>query len=246
MLTLCRRLNAQERPLRQRKPVRKQMLTKKHKMARLSFCKRHAAWSAADWKRVVWSDESAFQRHRRDLRHVWRYDGSNLDEQCLAVSKKFAGGPGIMVWGACGGPNITKVLVKLPPGTITGPTYKSTLQTHLVPRLHLRSTRGRQAIFMDDGARAHTSAAVKAYLTSLPHLKKLENWPPNSPDLNPIEGLWGEIKYQLQGKLFQTEADLWNAVRTVWDGFDDAKFGRMASCMPHRIAACIKARGGHF
>ena len=42
------------------------------------------------------------------------------------------------------------------------------------------------SVFQQDGARAHISAVSRAWLNeNIPNY--IENWPPNSPDLSPIE-----------------------------------------------------------
>jgi len=50
--------------------------------------------------------------------------------------------------------------------------------------------RNREGMFRQDGARAHTSKAKIAWLdTNIKHIPP-EDWPPNSPDLSPIENVW--------------------------------------------------------
>ena len=49
----------------------------------------------------------------------------------------------------------------------------------------------REGMFQQDGARAHTSKATIAWLdANIKHYIPLEDWPPNSPDLSPIENVW--------------------------------------------------------
>ena len=44
-------------------------------------------------------------------------------------------------------------------------------------------------------------------------------WPPYSPDLSPIENLWGIISQKVYhgGKAYQTADELWEAVQREWD-----------------------------
>ena len=44
-------------------------------------------------------------------------------------------------------------------------------------------------IWQQDNATAHTAKVVKTWLAA--NVKLLEDWPANSPDLSPIENLWG-------------------------------------------------------
>ena len=59
----------------------------------------------------------------------------------------------------------------------------------------LTDLKGRQYVFMQDGASSHSAAATKEWLNSQSDF--LLFWPPNSPDLNPIEMIWGIIKTKL-------------------------------------------------
>ena len=51
-------------------------------------------------------------------------------------------------------------------------------------------------ILMEDGAPVHHSNAQKYWREQL-GLRKLK-WPPNSPNLNPIESVWKQVKDQVQ------------------------------------------------
>ena len=52
-------------------------------------------------------------------------------------------------------------------------------------------SRNREGMFQQHGARAHTSKATIARLdANTKHYIPPEDWPPNSPDLSPIENVW--------------------------------------------------------
>ena len=63
------------------KTRQKPRLTARHKRARLQFARLHKNWSARQWSRVIFSDESRFLIHRSDGRvYVRRMVGEALNE----------------------------------------------------------------------------------------------------------------------------------------------------------------------
>ena len=87
--------------------------------------------------------------------------------------------------------------------------------------------------FMQDGAPAH-----KSHLTTL-YLKKrcsfIKYWPPNSPDLNPIEHLWPAIKRILKGKRFTSTSQLIEKVKEIWYSFPQEKINSLVSSFETRL-----------
>lgn len=69
--------------------VVKPFLSDKHKAARLRFAKKYKNWTAAHWKRVVWTDESSFEVGKiyRTVR-VWRTKDEKYKACCIAPSFK--------------------------------------------------------------------------------------------------------------------------------------------------------------
>ena len=52
--------------LNARRPARKPLLKKCHRMVRLHFARVHRHWTVADWRRVIWSDERKFNLYNSD------------------------------------------------------------------------------------------------------------------------------------------------------------------------------------
>ena len=73
----------------------------------------------------------------------------------------------------------------------------------------------------------------------------LENWLPQSPDLNIIERLWNYMKQKVRKKHSTTVREL---IRQVFDTFlaiPDDYIHRLYRSIPHRINAVLKNNGYH-
>ena len=65
-----------------------------------------------------------------------------------------------------------------------------------------------------DNARYHwTTKELEFYLEKS---IKVIDWPPYSPDLNPIENIWAIMKQKLEGRKFATITSLKNELYKIW------------------------------
>ena len=77
------------------------------------------------------------------------------------------------------------------------------------------------------------------------NVKVLQNWPPCSPDLNPVENCWAHLAAGLQGKALKNNEQLWEGIKSAWHNVPRSFITALYSSMPDRIAAVVDAHGGH-
>ncbi len=69
-------------------------------------------------------------------------------------------------------------------------------------------------IFQQDLAPAHTAKSTKSWFND--HGVTVLDWPANSPDLNPIENLWGIVKRKMRDTKPNNADDLKATVKETW------------------------------
>ena len=68
------------------------------KKKRLKFAEKHVDWSAQDWKKVLFSDESIFQQLTVGKNHIRRPMGERFDAKYTISTVKHP--PTKIIWGA--------------------------------------------------------------------------------------------------------------------------------------------------
>ena len=75
-------------------------------------------------------------------------------------------------------------------------------------------------IFQQDGAPAHTARLAQDWLNvNCPGFIEKDQWPPNSPDLNLLDYVWGAMleKYQKVQPKLKTVRELKIALELIWE-----------------------------
>ncbi len=100
------------------------------------------------------------------------------------------------------------------------------------------------ALFQHDNDPKHTSKATVGFLKK--NRVKVIQWPSMSPDLNPIEHLWGILKRQVEHHSPSSIQSLKEVILEEWKKIDLAKCRQLVHSMPRRLGAVIKNHGGHY
>lgn len=240
--TVSRRLR--EKGMFGRIAVRKPLLRPINKQKRLKFAQEHAAWTIDQWKSILWTDESKFElfgSHRRQ--YVRRKINERYKPECILPTVKHGGGS-VMVWGSFSHAGVGK-LVKIE-GTMKKEQYHSILQRHAIPSGF--NLIGRGFILQQDNDPKHTSKLCISYLERKQDAGELElmEWPPQSPDLNPIELLWEELDRRVRDLKPSSLSGLWECLQEAWNNIQAPRLQRLVERMPKLCAAVIKAKGGHI
>ena len=119
--------------------------------------------------------------------------------------------------------------------------YQDLLMTHLLPHAHTLG--GQNWIFQQDNAPCHASKSTKKWL--LEHNIVTLDWPSISPDLNPMENLWGVIvrKIYQNRKQFNSVESLKATITKSWDELNGEVLQHLINSMKNRMFELIKSKG---
>ena len=71
-------------------------------------------------------------------------------------------------------------------------------------------------------------------------------WPANSPDLNPIENVWGLLKLKIRAKQPKSINGLKRLINKEWKSFDNSYCENLITSMENRTSSCIAANGDYI
>ena len=207
-------------------PIIKPLLTEEHKRRRLQFAHDNCD---TNWCNVIFSDETTiFKGGSR--KKLWFSSETNNVIQCVRrpIKRNLYG---CMTIGGVEAFKIFRTNMK-------SDEYMDILNETLV------TIYNDKYLYQHDNCPAHKSKKATAFLER--HgIKVLKNWPPNSPDLNPIENVWHLLKHELSSRIITND----NFDASIKDILENIKYEcifNIISSMHIRMLKVIQNNGDHI
>ena len=185
-------------------------LTDAHKAKRVEWAHKHRDNTFDNW---VFTDETMIELNGiRRCNYLWHdQDESDCEERYISCPKKQTK---IMVWGGISRTGRTSL--HFHEENVTSKVYQECIKEAFLPAIgdpeYLGWPPGQPGHLQQDGASSHMSDVTVNYLQrKLPKgwtFDQRGQWPPNSPDLNPIEHLWAVLKDKVYEQHPVNEAEL--------------------------------------
>lgn len=166
-------------------------LTDEHRINRIAFCEKFLAeWDQNRVNSIIFSDEKSFTTDVSWKAKVYRPNNSRYMAEYLKVNDT-SGRVNNMYWGAIGINGPVTPLVSID-GSMNSQRYMRLLRAEIVPVMRSFANNNQPKIFMQDNSPVHTAENVMQFF-SRQNFTVME-WPPKSPDLNPIENVWSRME----------------------------------------------------
>ena len=103
-------------------------------------------------------------------------------------------------------------------------------------------------VFQQDGAPAHRARDTITFLQQqTPDFTPPTLWPPNSPDLNPVDySIWSVLQEKVYRSKITDVDELKARLMDEWAQFEQSIVDAAISQWRRRLSACVRVRGAHF
>lgn len=224
-------------PVRAYKRKKVPRLNTSQKKKRVKFARER---KGHDWQKTLFTDEKDFElfapSNPQNNRYWTRYPSRVPPRQLVRQGAK------VSVWGGISSRRKTELLFY--EGRLGAKEYQNILK-EAKPSME-RCFQRQNWTFLHDGASAHKAKSTNKWLSeNVPdHITSgpTGEWPANSPDLNPIENIWGIMAGKLERDPPQTAAALKRRVTEAWEDIPVRTLKHIKG-MPNRMKAVIEAKG---
>ena len=140
------------------------------------------------------------------------------------------------VFSAAGTGRLVRIKAKM-----NGTKYREILDENLFQSTQDLTGVKVQDLFQQDNNPKHTAKTTHKWLRDK-SLNVLE-WPSQSPDLNPIDHLWRDLKIAVQRRSPSNLTELERICREEWEKLSKYRCAKLVESYPRRLNAVIAAQG---
>lgn len=229
--------------VRRRRAKRKPLMTPRIKLLRRKWIRETCG---VDWNGVIFTDEASVALTQKGAIWVTCKSDERYNDDCLAPAIRQ--GSALMVWGAVykGGRSQLvrmeredKLEKSQKKRGITANVYLNSVFNTALLRVWRRQQQrwrgyGMRHYIVQDNCRIHTAKKVLRRGRQLGY--NLLFHPPNSPDLNAIENVWGRFKQRLAQieDLPTNREELWEVCQREWNAIPQEKIDNTIDSMSRR------------
>ncbi|KFM63293.1 Transposable element Tc3 transposase, partial [Stegodyphus mimosarum] len=205
----------------------KPQLLQRHKIERLNFGQKVMSWDN-QWIEIIFSDEKKWNLDGPD---GWNFYWHDIRNEKEIFSKRQLGGVSVMTWGCFAYSGVGSIAFVS--GRMNSQGYQNLLRNHLLPNAECLA--GENWKYQQDNASIHSSNSTKNWF----QVNNVETvkWPARSPDLNPVENLWGDLARRVyaNGRHFTSTTELKSTIEDEWYKTDPTLCQKLVSSMKTRI-----------
>lgn len=218
---------------------KKPLISEANRKKRLTFAKEYVNKPPEFWESIIFSDETKINLFGSDGRaKVWRKKNAAFDIKNLCSTVRHGGG-NVLLWGCMSAGGIGNL--HFINGIMDQHVYLNILRDNLRESAQKLGLEARY-IFQQDNDPKHTANLVREWM--IHNVRQQLHTPPQSPDINPIEHLWEELKRRVRKHNASSKEELKNRILHEWENIPAEVTRKLVSSMTRRLQAIIKANGG--
>jgi Transposase/DDE superfamily endonuclease len=216
-------------------------LTDEHKRQRLSFAHGYERWTEEEWCRVLFADVKTFEG-KGSHGQVWvrRPVGQAANAEYSVAHKPHP--VAVPAWGcfSAKGPGYMAMF----DGSLDAAGLRDIFRDYLLPTVKEHFGEGADWwLLHDNDPGRHKSQVLKTFMHNN-YVRPLD-FPPYSPDLNPIENVWKEMDLRMASTQADTKDELEDLVANTWATLTPDYCAGLARSMVKRIAQVIERNGAY-
>ena len=220
----------------------KSWITESQAEKRMNWCRAHQ-WPIWKWKMVYFSDECLFHQNSRHTEWVIRNEKKRYCSDCIQNRRRTAASQ-FSVWAMIAVGYKSRLVFyssteeedkELKNGNVRtqkvkygGPMTQERYAQEILPIVgrraaFLRTTEGKNMIFQEDNDGGHGTRSednICRFKKAEWDIDYIDDWPPNSPDLNPIENVRRILKSRVKLHHSVSDNELKRAVQKEWKAIE--------------------------